>query len=544
MIEFCGLVGLSGMDARPFAALDAMAGALGATALRAGPGARFAASARDALDGDGNALRLGPAGAAVEASWDASTRALRLARARAGVRRLYWAEADACVLFATRPEALMASGLFEPRLDENAARAFLGLGFVPAPATLFAGVSKLRAGASIEFSPAGRAERAPPPLPPPDEALSLVDARAEFERLLVESVRAAGAPDAPVLLSGGLDSALVATAFGEAFDVPPRMATLVLREAGYSNVERARAVARELGGTLVEIEMPPPDPARVAGLLASCADPVADASLLPTHALLAGLGAPVALSGDGGDELFGGYDAYVADRLASRVTLVPGARALAGLAASLFGPRPEKRGLANTLRRFSEGLAFDAALGHYRWVVLDAERGADAARETLARARGEVASPLAAASRADLAFTLPDGFLPKMELAGQAVGVEVRPPLLDEGIVNLGARLPDRLRIRGRERKRVLRAAFGGKLPRAATEGPKEGFGAPIKTWLRGPLRPLLDEAIALARRGLADEAGTKRLIDAHLSNRADHGRRLWARIVLELWSKRWLGER
>jgi asparagine synthase (glutamine-hydrolysing) len=288
-------------------------------------------------------------------------------------------------------------------------------------------------------------------------------------------------------------------------------------------------------------------------------EPFGDFSIFPTY-LVSGLAqqsVKVVLTGDGGDELFGGYDAYVAqqyERLYRRLPLGLRHRVLPALADHI-PPQPQKKGVLNKLKRFVEGAALPNTLQHTRWMIFMREVDKRslyqpalqmAAREcpTEAMLMGcfeqvAHADPLAQQQYVDLKTYLVDDILTKVDRMSMAVSLEARVPLLDHRIVEFALRLPRQLKMRGGQTKVILRRVMRDRLPSAALDRPKQGFSIPMKHWLRSSLKPLMTDLLSgdcVRRRGYFKPQTVARWMDEHQEGQANHSHRLWALMVFELW--------
>jgi len=292
-------------------------------------------------------------------------------------------------------------------------------------------------------------------------------------------------------------------------------------------------------------------------------DPIGDFSIFPTYLVseLAREDVTVALSGDGGDELFGGYDSYAAELLAAKYGRIPGP-VRHGLLEPFIGrlrPRPQKKGLVNKARRFVEGVRHDPGLHHARWrQFLDPGR-ADVLFTADARASMEGpadrhitelfdrAGPRSAIDRmlyVDLKSYLADNCLTKVDRMSMACSLEARVPLLDHELVELAFRLPDRLKLDGRRTKIALKSIAARKLPAAAVYRPKQGFSIPIKTWLQTSLKPLMTDLLSpdrLRSEGVFEPDAVATLVREQLDGRENHSHILWSLMVFQDWRGRWL---
>ena len=480
------------------------------------------------------------------ALWDAARERLVLARDRIGKKPLLWTELpDGTLAFASELKALVRLPSLRREVDPQALDAFLALQYVPGPETALAGVHKLPPGHVLVWERGtvtveeywrlepGLAERSD------EEWLELVRER------VTAAVRRRLVADVPLgaLLSGGIDSSIVVGLMAEASAEPVRTFTIGFPDARYDERAYARAVARRFGTRHEELEVELDAQALLPRLAWAFDEPLGDEAALPMLLIseLAREHVTVALGGDGGDEAFAGYERYAAHELARRVPRVPGAGALAALG-ERFDPRSPLRRAA----RFLEVAATPAA-GRYGRLVevfpLELRRRLLAGETRPAHAYlGEPPQPgIAGLQRLDVATYLPGDLLPKADLASMAHSLELRSPLLDHEVLELGVSLPDRLKVRGRTGKHALRQAFAHLLPPEVEGRGKAGFGVPLGRWFRADLRELAADLLldrTARERGNLVPAEVKRLLGEHAEGRRDHGHRLWCLVVLELWHR------
>ncbi len=485
------------------------------------------------------------------ALWDDRRKQLVLARDRVGIKPLsYWVTPDG-IAFCSELRSLLTLPRFPRRLDQRAIAAFLSLGYVPDPLSAFAGVAKLPPGHVLTWS-ADRgvavrrywtpvsAERAPE---------SEDDATEHLRELLGQAVTSHLESEVPLgaFLSGGLDSSTVVALMAGDRSRPPHTFAIGFAEQAYNEAPHARRVAAALGTRHTDLEVVPAADRFVESVVGLFDEPFADASALPTYlvARLARTEVTVSLSGDGGDELFGGYTRYL-DVL--KRPQVPG-----------WG-RPFLRTVGRALPHVAPG----------RGRLLDLARTRPAAYAgtvalPLAPADGGMAAPLLvprdgefgdlfagafeeAAVRdftsqmmlVDVATYLPGDILTKVDRASMAVSLEARVPLLDHPLVEFALALPAGLKIRDGLGKRVFRQAIRGLVPPEVMDRPKHGFSVPLGSWFRGPLRHRID-ALTLPRDGVGiydflDRRAVSRLASEHLMRRRDHSTALWRALVLQLW--------
>jgi asparagine synthase (glutamine-hydrolysing) len=300
----------------------------------------------------------------------------------------------------------------------------------------------------------------------------------------------------------------------------------------------------------------------VEQLVGQLDEPLADFSIFPTYLVskMASGHVKVVLSGDGGDELFAGYDTYVAQRLDGTYRRLPAVvrQKVMPWIMGLVPPQPTKKGLVNRTKRFVEGAALASSLQHARWMIFAGASERGALYQTGLRTELDGASPqsflegyfeeavplepLAQQQYVDIKTYLPDNILTKVDRMSMAASVEARVPLLDHRIVEFALNLPTRMKLHRVQTKLILRKAMADSLPAATLNKPKQGFSIPLKHWLRGPLRPMMLDLLsedAVRRRGYFEPRTVSQWIREHLDVRANHSHRLWALMVFELWQRK-----
>ncbi|NJR78368.1 XrtA/PEP-CTERM system amidotransferase [Sphingomonas corticis] len=494
---------------------------------------------------------------------DARTQTLFLARDRMGVKPLHYVElSDGALAFASELKGLVAHPLLRRAPDVRAVEDFLAFGYVPDDACLVAGVKKLPAGHFLLL------ERGKPvPAPQRWWQLSFADrargsvAALEEELLhrLREGVTSRMVADVPLgaFLSGGVDSSAVVALMAEASRHAVKTCTIGFDEAGHDERAHAAGVAARFATDHRERVVRSDDFALIPTLVHAFDEPFADASALATWQVcaLAREQVTVALSGDGADEALAGYRRHRFQAAEERVRgLIP-----AGVRSPLFGalgaawpkadwaPRPlrAKATLMNLARDGAEGYARSVGVTtpELRAALLtDAARGALQGhraedRYVAAMRDAPARDALDRAQYADMAIWLPGDILTKTDRTSMAVSLEAREPLLDHRLVELAARLPSSMRLRGGEGKWLMKKAMQRYLPRDILYRPKMGFVTPVSAWFRGPLAEqatALARSRTLARTGWFDLERLGRLAEAHRAGREEHGRTLWQFVMLE----------
>ena len=497
------------------------------------------------------------------ALWDESRHRLLVARDRVGKKPLFYALRDGRLSFASELRALLQDGAVPRDLDEQALDCYLAYGYVPAPLSIFRAVRKLEPGSSMVYEGGDVVLQRYWGLDC-SRKLDVGDPGELHERLL-ETLRAAVrrrlVADVPVgaFLSGGIDSSAVVAAMAQEAAGPVRTFSIGFDSARFDELAHARRVA-ELFGTEHEELYVRPDAAAVAPRIARHhGEPFADSSAIPSFYLaeLTRRHVTVALNGDGGDELFAGYSRYAANVLASRFERLPGPmrRLGAGLAKRL-PEGVEEQSARNRLRRLGSSLDLDGPARYARYVSLfppelrarlygHDERAAccgvsGPASEAIAQPWREASGGdrLDVLLEVDLRTYLPGDLLTKIDIATMAHALEARSPFLDTAMIELAAAIPAELKLRGMEKKKILRDALRAWLPASILDRPKQGFSIPLAEWLRGDLREysrevLLDPASLSRERFRPEVVGE--LLDAHRDGR-DHSQRIWALLMLELW--------
>jgi asparagine synthase (glutamine-hydrolysing) len=513
------------------------------------------------------------------ALWDRKSRRLTLARDRIGIKPLFWGKFGDLVLFGSELKALRAHPGWRPEIDVDAVAAFFRFLYVPAPGSIYRGVHKVPPGHILTLE-AG--------MPPRFEAFwrlrdvvrrglaepftgSESEAEEQLDRLLRDAVKRRMVADVKVgaFLSGGIDSSTVVAMMQAQSDRKVATFSIGYREAAYDEAGHARRVAAHLGTDHTEFYLDAPEALATVPHLAEWYDePFADASQIPTYIVsrLTRAHATVALSGDGGDELFAGYGRHLlADqtwRLAGRVPY-PLRRMLGGTLDllspdawhSLLGLVPERLRPLKDIRRsmpllktvLNERYSDRQILYSLTWVRdprMWVPSASDAAVALLdPDSAADMPLGLARALYLDTISYLPDDILTKVDRASMAVSLEVRVPLLDHRVVEFAWSLPERFKLAGDDSKRLLRAVLARYVPRELFERPKVGFHVPTAEWVKGPLRDWAESLLAPARLadgGIIDPEPIRRCWKEHLAGERDWNTPIWAALMFQAWRERW----
>lgn len=479
------------------------------------------------------------------ALWDAGRERLVLARDRLGKKPLLWTRLpDGTLAFASELKALLRLPQVSREIDLEAVDAYLALQYVPGNESALRGIHKLAPGHVLVAEGATerieRYWRPEPAEPSSNDGEWLERVRATVG----EAVRKRLVADVPLgaLLSGGIDSSIVVALMAQASSQPVRTFTVGFPDARYDERTYARAVAARYGTVHEEVEIEEDIASTLPRLAATFDEPLGDEAAFPTFLIAeqARQQVTVALAGDGGDEVFAGYERYIAHRLAERIPArlaQGGAAALRLLPAARGEPRSPLFRAARLLdvastpvgRRYARLMEiFPAELRRELW--------ADA--RTVREVRLEPSRPgVAGLQLLDIETYLPGDLLLKADLASMAHSLELRSPFLDHEVVALGLALPGSLKTRGREGKVALRRAFAADLPPEVAGRGKTGFGVPLGRWFRSELRDAAHDLLS-GDRGWFRPDTVRRLLEEHESGRADHGHRLWCLLMLELWMR------
>lgn len=516
------------------------------------------------------------------AVWDVSCRELSLIRDRLGIKPLFIYQRNGLVSFGSELKALLAGPEFDRTLDTSALTSYLRYLYVPAPQSIFRHVVKLAPGHILRIvDPAATL-----PTPSPfwsAEATARAGQGAQFsggdeeaitelETLLSDAVRLRMQADVPLgaLLSGGIDSSTVVALMQASADRPVKTFTIGFDQPEFDEAEHARAVARHLGTDHTELHLTGADALAVIPRLAEIFDePLADPSQIPTLLVceLARREVTVALTGDGGDELFGGYNRYIqGERLIAGFQRWPGLlRRVSASGLTSVSPRTWNR-IRDTLRpafpaagrtrllgekmhKLGDLLRAESTEGMYRSLLSAWQDPEDLVIDGAAAENGDCAlegeTQLALMERmmlADQTSYLPDDLLAKVDRASMAVSLEARVPILDHRVVELSWRLPRKFKVRAGRGKWILREILYKHVPRALVDREKMGFSVPLAQWLAGPLRNWAGDLLLSGEtEGLLRSMVVRREWDRFLAGDSANSAGIWAVVMFRAWQDRWL---
>ncbi|MCY4147160.1 MAG: asparagine synthase (glutamine-hydrolyzing) [Chloroflexi bacterium] len=500
------------------------------------------------------------------ALWDGRKKTLLLARDRLGQKPLYYYYNRRSCVFASEIKALLAHPAV-PRVSRfspdapAALRDYLSFGYIPAPDTAFAGIKMLPPGATLEIGLADDAQSrrywTPPLQAPPTANAQAADHKEALRAQLDEAVRLRLVSDVPLgaFLSGGLDSSLIVALMRRHSNAEIKTFSIGFAgDASFDETPYAEAVARHLGAQHQSFRVEPMSLDLLLQLVWHHDQPFADSSAIPTFLVsqMTREHVTVALTGDGGDELFAGYERFYAAQLLGRLSFVP---------------RPVMRGLSQLLGRLPEGTAyydrvrrarrFSRAAGlPLRDAYFDMVRvfstglleeslpGTSASAPSLAAwINPRQPHPVAALLEANLTSYLPDDLLIKADRCSMAASLEARAPFLDHQLLEYAAGIPFNLKLRGGQTKHILKEVARDLLPAAIIDRKKHGFGIPLGAWLRRDMRLVRDMLLSqrARQRGLLKMSAVEHLIIQHENRRRDNSRQLWALLTLEEWHRQFV---
>ena len=497
------------------------------------------------------------------AIYDTKDGTLFLARDRVGKKPLVYTRAGNTFVFASEFQALLQHPVVPRRPNLAAFDAYLSTTVIPAPMTGYEGIHKLRPGHTLTIRAGKVSTRRYWSL---DYSKKLViteaDAAAELLERLRESVRMRMISEVPLgaFLSGGIDSSAIVALMAGLSDKPVRTFSIGFEEGDYSELPHARRLAEKYGTDHTEVIVKADAVAILPKLVRHYGEPYADSSAIPTYYVseVTRRSVTVALNGDGGDEVFGGYERYYAMKLAEAA---PAALRRIGRRAARMMPSSQNfRSRGARLKRLLEAAALPRPQRYLRWI--SAFTPQQKQRLYTQEFRGAVDFPVAlhpvettfcesgnlnivdSCMLNDTLNYLPDDLLAKVDIASMSNSLEARSPFLDHPLMEWSAQLPPELKVHGRTTKHILRRAISELVPAENMERPKMGFGVPVGRWFHGALKPMLHDTVLSTRaleRGYFKPDAVRTLVTEHLDEREDHTYRLWSLLMLELWHREFI---
>jgi asparagine synthase (glutamine-hydrolysing) len=520
------------------------------------------------------------------ALWDERERTLTLARDRFGEKPLFYGWSGRDLVFASELKALATHPAWSPSLDRNALTSFMRYAYVPAPSTIWTGIRKLPSASYVTFTADVSAGSMPAPRPywslrevviaaQEKRIVDEQEAVAELQRLLSIAIKRQCLSDVPLgaFLSGGIDSSTIVALMQAEMSQPVRTFTIGFRADAFDEASDARQVASHLGTAHAELYVDARTAIDVIPKLPRMYDePFADSSQIPTHLVsaLARQHVTVALSGDAGDELFGGYNRHVwGERLNMRFAAMPAplrhalgiflraispepAGALARLAAPLLPARLNVLRAGDQMAKLARIVGSTSLDDMYRELcsvdndpaqtVLQGEEGGSWSAGQMNKVKIEL-DPLDRMTLADSLSYLTDDILQKVDRAAMAVALETRVPFLDRDVVEFAARIPPGMKVRDGRGKWLVRQLLYQHVPQHLVDRPKTGFGIPIDEWLRGPLKSWASDLLSperLRAQNLFNASRVTARMAEHMSGRHNHGYWLWNVLMAQSWHDEW----
>ncbi len=510
------------------------------------------------------------------ALWDQKKQWLLLVRDRVGVKPLYYTLLeDGTLVFGSELKTILIHPGIKRQLEPRALDLFLTLEYIPAPRTIFKNIYKLPAGCFLAYKegavtivkywdiyPEAVGEKAEPRQAPG----SLPAITDDLYALLRESVKLRLVSDVPLgaFLSGGIDSSAIVGLMRELGASPLKTFSIGFKDASYNELDHARRIARKFETEHEEFILEPQALDLTQKLIRHLDEPFGDFSIFPTYLVskMARSSVKVVLSGDGGDEIFGGYEHYQAQKLA-RIPAMPWLGRALGAAVRRFRPAEQKKGFWNKTRRFSQGFEHPGGLRHLRWMMFLSNRAKKALySEALTSELGGLPrikddlpfSELLAGLRdfdrtngelyLDLKAYLVDDIMVKVDRMSMAVSLEAREPLLDHKLIEYAFKLQGKLKLHGLTTKWIFKKAMERLLPKENIERSKEGFSIPIKHWLAHELKDLVQDTLSENRvreEGMFNYRAIRKMMDAHIAGRENYSHQLWALLVYEIWKENYL---
>jgi len=495
------------------------------------------------------------------ALWDREEEKLVLARDRLGVKPLYYYEGADRFVFGSELKAVLADPNVPRVIDFRALDRFLTFEYIPSPLSVFQGILKLPPGHLLTLEKGKTSLKQYWNLPTYVHHKSEEELTEVFYDLMKDAVKIRLISDVPLgaFLSGGVDSSTIVCMMSELMNQPVKTFSIGFDDPSYNELDYARAVAKHYGAEHQDLIIQPNVVDLVEDLIKYLDEPLADVSVFPTYLVskLAREQVTVVLSGDGGDELFGGYDWYLAEKISRSYQKLPLSirTELIPFLMNAVPPASQKKGFVNKAKRFVEGTQLPEALQHFRWnIFLSEDRKATLYRDGLsASLAGESAyaphlsylremqgsDPLWQQQYADIKTYMVDDILVKVDRMSMANSLEARTPFLDYRIAEFAAGLPPDLKLKGFKTKWFLKQAMRKKLPPFVIDRKKEGFSIPMKNWLKGDLNPMMQDLLSPDRinnEGLFQSDDIEKMKKEHLAGTANHAHQLWSLMVFETW--------
>ncbi len=493
--------------------------------------------------------------------FDQKKKKLFLVRDRVGIKPLYYYWDGKTFAYGSEIKTILEVPGIDRAIDVEALNHFLTFEYISSPESIFKKIRKLPPGHWLVFENGQMTVQKYWDIPFTEEFYSEEEAKEELRSLMSDSVNLRLISDVPLgaFLSGGIDSSTIVGLMAGHMTQPVKSFSIGFEESSYNELEYAHTVAKAFQTEHKEFIIQPDAVSMVEKLIYHLDEPFGDFSIFPTYLVskMAREHVTVILSGDGGDELFGGYDTYIADKMARTYRQIPGfiRKRLVEPFARALPPTSQKKGLINKIKRFAEGAAYPDDLQHVRWMIFlsdvdrarlflpdHVEKFRDGAtfqfmRDYFSQAR--TADRLNQQSFVDVKTYLVDDILVKVDRMSMATSLEARVPFLDHRIVEFAFRVPGSLKIKNGETKYILKETMRDLLPEKILTRDKQGFSIPIKNWIRNELKDMMLDILSpekIRREGFFQVDYINRLVDEHLRGKENHSHRLWALMMFEWW--------
>jgi len=501
--------------------------------------------------------------------WDKNKNLFLLARDRIGIKPLYYYLDKKRFVCASELKSILQVDNIQQRVDLQAIDNFLTFEYIPAPLTIFKDIKKLLPGHTLIFRNGNIEIKRYWNITYKAGESTEYETRQNIRELLQDSVRIRLMSDVPlgVFLSGGTDSSIIVALMAQAMDQPVKTFSIGFEDSTYNELKYARIIAKKFNTEHHEFIIKPDAVKLTENLVGFLDEPLGDFSIFPTYLVskMAREYVTVVLSGDGGDELFAGYDTYIADKIATYYCKLPGfiKNGLMIKVLNLIPPSSKKKGLINRSKRFIEGTKLPKSLRHARWMsFLQPEEKdllyADIMKRSIAKEDpykfiynyfneaffNNEQDELNQQLYVDLKTYLVDNILVKVDRMSMATSLEARVPFLDYRFIELISSIPGDLKLKGIKTKWILKQSMLDILPKEILVRGKEGFSIPIKNWLQNELKPMMMDILSpdrIKREGYFNSQYIESLKNEHLKGIENHSHRIWALMMFEMWQDRFL---
>ncbi len=493
------------------------------------------------------------------AIWDAAKNRLLLARDRIGIKPLHYTMMGNRLIFGSEIKSILQEPCVSREVDLISLHHFLGYEYVPAPRTMFKGIKKLHPGHILKVEGAKISIKKYWDLNFKNYNTNNLDHSNKLFELLKRSVRNRLISDVPfgAILSGGIDSSAIVGLMSGLLDYPIKTFSIGFADQSYNELEYAKLVAEHFETEHYE-EFMEPDTVNLANKIIQHHDePFADVSSFPTYLVyeLAKKKVKVVLSGDGGDELFAGYNRYLASRLNEYYSIIPyNFRLGIKKIVEFLPPSRSKKGIVNESKRFIYGSSLPVKGRHVRWQYFITKKEMEGLySESMHNLidldsfnlvdkfykKKEIPDKLSKEQYVDIKMYLPDDILTKVDRMSMANSIEARVPFLDHHLVEFSAKVPHYLRLKGLTTKYILKKAMSRLLPKKIIKRKKQGFSIPMKNWLRCELKEMVFDVLSkekIKEKKYFNYDYVEKIVEQHLAGRRDNAHRIWPLITFELW--------